>query len=77
MPRLDSISPESPHRIPQARVFRKAGRLVATPRVHRSAASLNDHLRTAMVYALGLWPLTCVVLLMLGLLILAANTGGP
>lgn len=63
--------------IPQARVFRKAGRLMAPPLARRSAASVGEHLRVALVYAIGLWPLTCVVLLMCGLLIVAGNAGGP
>jgi hypothetical protein len=65
--------------LPQARVFRKAGQLMAAPPVPRSAASasLGEHLRTALVYAIGLWPLTCVVLLMCGLLIVAGNNGAP
>jgi hypothetical protein len=63
--------------LPQAHVFRKAGRLVASPRAHRGAASIGDHLRTVLIYAVGLWPLTCVVLLMCGLLIVAGNSGAP
>ena len=65
--------------IPQARVVRKAGQLMAPPPVPRTrgAAPISDHLRTALAYAIGLWPLTCVVLLMCGLLILAGNNGAP
>jgi hypothetical protein len=57
--------------IPQVRVFRKAGRLVAAP--PRGATALGSHLRVVLTYAVGLWPLTCVVLLGFGLLIVAAN----
>jgi hypothetical protein len=64
------------HSIPQARVVRKAGQLVAqppTPPDHDEGTALGHALRTSLSYAIGLWPLTCVVLLMIGLLILAAN----
>jgi hypothetical protein len=64
--------------IPQARVVRKAGQLVAPPPAPRSGdASIRDVLRTALVYAVGLWPLTCVVLLLCGLLVMAGNNGAP
>jgi len=65
--------------IPQARVVRKAGRLVAPPPAPRTddADSLGVHVRTALAYAIGLWPLTCVVLLMCGLLIMAGNNSTP
>jgi hypothetical protein len=65
--------------IPQARVVRKAGQLMAAPPAPRSrdAASLGEILRTVLVYAIGLWPLTAVVLLMCGLLVIAGNNGAP
>jgi uncharacterized membrane protein YphA (DoxX/SURF4 family) len=70
MPIVDSI--------PQARVVRKAGQLMAPPPAPRDDAdSLGAHVRTALAYAIGLWPLTCVVLLLCGLLIMAGNNGGP
>jgi hypothetical protein len=50
---------------------------VASPRAHRGVASLGGHLRTALTYMVGLWPLTCVVLLMCGLLIVASNMSAP
>jgi hypothetical protein len=65
--------------IPQARVVRTAGQLVAPPpppRTRRSIA-IGEHLRVGLAYAVGLWPLTCVVLLMCGFLILAAQNGAP
>jgi hypothetical protein len=63
--------------IPQARVVRTAGQLVAPPPRPRAlrAAAIGEQLRVARAYAVGLWPLTCVVLLMCGLLILAARSG--
>jgi hypothetical protein len=61
--------------IPQARVVRKAGRLMAPPPAPRSDEA--GILRTALGYAIGLWPLTCVVLLLCGLLVMAGNNGAP
>ena len=65
--------------IPQARVVRKAGQLMAPPPAPRSrdATSLAEIVRTVVVYAIGLWPLTAVVLLMCGLLVMAGNNGSP
>jgi hypothetical protein len=65
--------------IPQARVVRKAGQLVAPPPAPKSgdATVIADVARTALVYAVGLWPLTCVVLLLCGLLVMAGNNGAP
>jgi len=65
--------------IPQARVVRKAGQLMVPPPIPRSndAMSLAEILRTAAVYAIGLWPLTAVVLLLCGLLVMAGNNGAP
>jgi hypothetical protein len=62
--------------IPQARVVRKAGQLVAAPRAPRDEAEPTA-MRTFLAYALGLWPLTGVVMLMLGLLYMAAFNGNP
>ena len=65
------------HSIPQARVVRKAGQLVTPPPVPPDevdgGTALSRALRTGLGYAIGMWPLTCVVLLMIGLLVLAAN----
>ncbi|HEX2687834.1 MAG TPA: hypothetical protein VHN14_14505 [Kofleriaceae bacterium] len=71
MPSIDSI--------PQARVVRNAGRLIAPPRAPRSddAGSLREYLRIALGYAIGLWPLTCVVLLAFGLLVMASHLTDP
>jgi hypothetical protein len=60
--------------IPQARVVRKAGQIMAPPPAPPDeGTALSQGVRAVFVYAVGLWPLTAVVLLMLGLLILAAN----
>jgi hypothetical protein len=64
--------------IPQARVVKKAGQLFAPPPAPRRAPGpLAEQLRTALAVAIGLWPLTGVLLLMLGLLIFAGNAGAP
>jgi hypothetical protein len=65
--------------IPQARVVRKAGQLIAPPRMPRSEPRgiVLEQLRSALGVAIGLWPLTCVVLLMIGLLIMAGYHGTP
>jgi hypothetical protein len=62
--------------LPQARVVRKAGQLVAPPRMPRVASEPNvivRGLRDAVQIALGMWPLTAVLLLMIGFLIMAGN----
>lgn len=64
------------HSLPQARVVRKAGQVMAPPPPppdESEGTAVSRGLRALFVYAVGLWPLTAVVLLMLGLLILAAN----
>jgi hypothetical protein len=63
--------------LPQARVVRKAGHLIAPPPRPPSdePSWLGDHLRIALGYAIGLWPLTCVVLLVCGFLVLAGSQG--
>jgi hypothetical protein len=65
----------TPVEMPQARVVRKAGQVWAQPPVPPSEdrTAISNGLRTALGYAVGLWPLTGVLLLMLGLLIIAAN----
>ncbi len=63
--------------IPQARVVKKAGQLVAAPRAPRDEPEDGTAMRTFFAYALGLWPLTGVVMLMLGLLYMAALNGSP
>ncbi|HEY0482007.1 MAG TPA: hypothetical protein VGD37_31025 [Kofleriaceae bacterium] len=63
--------------IPQARVVRHAGQLMAPPPAPRTPDPRPPYVRTAMAYAVGLWPLTCVVALVAGLLILTAHLGAP
>jgi len=59
--------------IPQARVVRHAGQLMVPPPVPRPEEP--GYLRTALIYAVGMWPLTCVVMLLAGLLVMTANLG--
>jgi hypothetical protein len=65
--------------IPQARVVRHAGQLMAPPPAPRTEdpGAAPGYLQTALIYAIGLWPLTCVMLLTAGLLVLTANLGAP
>jgi hypothetical protein len=65
--------------IPQARVVRKGGQLFAPPPAPRSPepSVLREHLRDVLAVALGLWPLTAIVLLATGFLIMAGNNGAP
>lgn len=65
--------------IPQARIVRHAGQLMAPPPAPRTQdpRAAPGVVRTALVYAIGLWPLTCVVLLTAGLLVLTAHLGAP
>ena len=57
--------------LPQARIVRKAGQLVAPPPPGPSV--LMRALRDGVQIALGMWPLTAVLLLVIGFLIMAGN----
>ena len=65
--------------IPQARVVRKGAHVFAPPPAPRSSepSMVREHARSVLAVALGMWPLTCVVLLMLGLLVMVGNSGAP
>jgi hypothetical protein len=65
--------------IPQARVVRKGAHVFAPPPAPRTdePGALREHARNALAVVLGLWPLTCIVLLAAGLMIMAGNNGGP
>ena len=64
--------------IPQARVVRSAGQLVAPPPAPRRPPGMfAEQARTVLAVAIGMWPLTAVLLLMMGLLIFAGNYGAP
>ena len=64
--------------IPQARIVRHAGQWMAPPRAPRTEDPGGaGYVRIALAYAIGLWPLTAVVLLTAGLLLLTAHLGAP
>jgi hypothetical protein len=65
--------------IPQARVVRKGAHVFAPPPAPPSNEPnpLREHARTVLAVALGMWPLTGVVLLAVGLLIMVGNNGAP
>jgi hypothetical protein len=65
--------------IPQARVVRKGSQLFTPPPAPPSAdrSALGEHLHNALSVAIGLWPLTGVVLLAIGLLWMAGMNSAP
>ncbi|HEY5920385.1 MAG TPA: hypothetical protein VIV11_01885 [Kofleriaceae bacterium] len=65
--------------IPQARVVRKGGQQFAPPPVPKTpeGSVMREHLYGALHVMVGLWPLTVIVLLCTGLLIMAGNNGAP
>ena len=66
--------------VPQAIVVRKGGQSYAMPPAPRDdepPSALGQHLRELVAVAFGLWPLTGVVLLALGLLWMAGMNGAP
>jgi hypothetical protein len=63
--------------IPQARIVKQGGQLFAAPPPPRTGPGLKVQMRDAAAMALGMWPLMAVMLLMIGLLISAANWNAP
>jgi hypothetical protein len=65
--------------LPQARVVRKGGQLFAPPPAPPSPepSAFREGVQNALNLAVGLWPLTAIVLLCTGLLIMAGNNGAP
>ena len=63
--------------IPQARIVRKGTQQFTPPPRAEEPSRLGEQLRTAAAVAIGLWPLTGVVLLMIGLLWMAGMNGAP
>ena len=69
--------------LPQARIVKHGGQLFAPPPPVRAArrtrrpGSTKEDLREAAALALGMWPLFAVMLLMVGLLVSAANWSAP
>lgn len=65
--------------LPQARVVRKGGQLFApppAPRVEEPSAFREGAMNTLAVL-IGLWPLTAIVLLCAGFIIMAGHHGAP
>jgi hypothetical protein len=65
--------------LPQARLVRKGGQQFAplpVPRI-KTPSAIREHVQGALALALGLWPLTAIVLMATGLLIMAGNNGAP
>lgn len=66
--------------LPQARLVRKGGQLFApppAPRVQPEPSALRDGFHNMLALLIGLWPLTAIVLLATGFLIMAANNSAP
>lgn len=68
--------------LPQARIVRKAGQsFVPPPEPPRPpgpvASAMREQLRGALEVAVGMWPLTAVLIVMAGFVILAGNYQGP
>ncbi|MGE0548506.1 MAG: hypothetical protein AB7O24_16660 [Kofleriaceae bacterium] len=64
--------------LPQARVVRHSGRLVTPPPAPRTASpQFREHLRTVAAYAIGLWPLTGVMLAGFALMYMAVMQQAP
>jgi hypothetical protein len=63
--------------LPQARVVRKGGQQFAPPRARPEPSPVVEQLRSAIGVAIGLWPLTTVLLIAFGLLYMAGMNGSP
>jgi hypothetical protein len=66
--------------LPQARLVRKGGQLFTPPRAPRPRPAhdqLREQLRTVLAVAMGMWPLTGVLLLAMGLLWMAGMNSAP
>jgi hypothetical protein len=66
--------------LPQARVVRKGGQHFApppAPRMRREPGAIHDQLRTMAAFAIGMWPLTAVMLLATGFLIMVGYSASP
>lgn len=65
--------------IPQARVVRKGGQQFAPPPAPRTYEQneFRQRMHDALALAIGMWPLTAIILLATGLLIMASNNGSP
>lgn len=62
--------------LPQARVVRKGGQLMAPPPEPQQPSKLVAAGRSFLEHAIGMWPLTGVLLLTFGLLLLVQVSKG-
>jgi nitrate reductase NapE component len=65
--------------VPQARIVRMGAQRFAAPPAPRDSepSAVRDQLRDVLALAIGMWPLTGVVLLALGLLWMAGMNSAP
>jgi hypothetical protein len=65
--------------LPQARVVRKGGQLFAPPPAPKvdEPSALRDGIHSALAVLIGLWPLTAIVLLCTGFVILGGVAAAP
>ena len=65
--------------LPQARVVRKGGQQFAPPPAPKSdePSAVGEAVQSVLGVVVGLWPITAIVLLCTGLLIMAGNNGAP
>ncbi|HUS26870.1 MAG TPA: hypothetical protein VMZ53_00120 [Kofleriaceae bacterium] len=65
--------------LPQARVVRKGGQHFAPPPAPLTyeQSAMREKMHDALALMIGLWPLTAIVLLCVGLIIMAGNNGAP
>lgn len=66
--------------LPQARVVRKGGQLFApppAPRMQPEPSALREGAYSVLEVLVGLWPLTAIVMLVTGLVVMAGNHGAP
>jgi hypothetical protein len=65
--------------LPQARVVRKGGQQFAPPPAPKveEPSALRDGVYNTLGILIGLWPITAIVLLCTGFLIMAGHNGAP
>jgi len=51
--------------------------VVPPPPPRQDPDAAPSYLRVALTYAVGLWPLTAVVLLLIGLVVVTSHLGAP